>query len=165
MIACVDVSYRDHHAVAACVILANWGDDHCVDELVTHVKTFAPYQPGRFYKRELRPLLQVLHMAAVPLKTVVIDGYVWLSAEKSPGLGAHLYQTLVENVPVIGVAKSRFKDAAFAYPLLRGNSRSPLYITAAGMNPEIAAGHIWEMHGKYRIPTMLTKVDRLCRNG
>lgn len=52
-----------------------------------------------------------------------------------------------------------------AQELRRGTSRSPLYVTAAGMDATEAARHIAEMHGPHRIPTLLKRIDRLCREG
>ncbi|PKN30756.1 MAG: endonuclease V, partial [Deltaproteobacteria bacterium HGW-Deltaproteobacteria-21] len=48
--------------------------------------------------------------------------------------------------------------------VFRGRSKSPLYVTAAGMDPSEAAGHIRSMHGGHRIPTLLKQVDRLSRS-
>jgi deoxyribonuclease V len=106
----------------------------------------------------------VLRKVTEPLTTVVIDGYVWLGTDKSPGLGAHLFRALDEQIPVIGVAKSRFKDSTYAYKAFRGYSKRPLYITAAGIDPEVATKNISHMHGKFRIPTLLKKVDFLCQS-
>lgn len=46
----------------------------------------------------------------------------------------------------------------------RGNSRVPLYITAAGMDTDEAATQIAKMHGAYRIPTLLKQADSRSRN-
>ncbi len=64
---------------------------------------------------------------------------------------------------VVGVAKSRFLSATDAVPVYRGNSRSPLYVTAAGVSAEEAAGWVAGMHGDYRVPSMLRRVDQLAR--
>ena len=56
---------------------------------------------------------------------------------------------LVNKVPVIGVAKSMFRGATNAEAVLRGRSRRPLYVTAAGMDPVIAARNIQGMHGPH----------------
>jgi len=48
--------------------------------------------------------------------------------------------------------------------IFRGKSTNPLYITSEGIELEIAADLILNMHGIYRIPTLLKKVDQLCRN-
>ena len=163
MIACVDVHYVDDFAVAACVLFREWTHGRCVDRLTARVEGVAPCEPGRFIKRELKPLLAVLGQVPVALRTVVVDGYVWLDAADTPGLGAHLYRALAEKVPVVGVAKHRFGDAGFAVRVLRGQSVRPLYVTAAGMSLRRAAGCILRMHGPDRLPTMIRMADRLSR--
>jgi deoxyribonuclease V len=93
---------------------------------------------------------------------VVIDGYVWLGEQK-PGLGAHLYDVLGQQVAVVGVAKTLFTGAEPVELVLRGRSRTPLYVTAAGMDLAEAANHIRAMHGSHRIPTLLKRADQLSR--
>ena len=164
MIACLDVNYRGNRAFAACVLIADWPDGSLSGSLISHCLTAAPYQAGRFYRRELSALTGVLEKVTAPLDAVVVDGYVWLDQEETPGLGAYLYRKLGETVPVIGVAKSRFRNEAFSCRVFRGRSLRPLYVTAAGMNQQEAADHILVMHGPHRIPTVIKKADRLCRN-
>jgi len=127
-------------------------------ERITEVEA---YQPGQFYRRELPCLLRVLTNVTEPLEAIVIDGYVWLG-ENRPGLGAHLYEALARSVPIIGVAKTHFRGAV-AEEVCRGDSRRPLFISVAGLSAQTAADHIRSMHGPYRLPTMLAKVDHLCR--
>src|SRR6185369_8923571 len=121
------------------------------------------YEPGQFFRRELPCLLAVLKVLPTA-DVILIDGYVWLGDGNKPGLGAHLYKSLSERTPVIGVAKTKFKGADSAAEVLRGRSTRPLFITAAGMSQECAAAHIRSMQGLYRIPTLLKRVDSLCRN-
>jgi deoxyribonuclease V len=162
MIACVDVDYRDSEAVAACVLLQDWADAACAATHVERVAAVEPYQPGAFYRRELPCLLAVLARVGVPVDVVIIDGYVWLAGEDRPGLGARLYEALGGTVAVVGVAKTQFAGAA-GMPVLRGDSRRPLIVTAAGMDPAAAARHVQGMHGPFRIPDALKKADQLCR--
>ena len=75
----------------------------------------------------------------------------------------HLYDSLQKKVPVIGVAKNPFKDVNVESELLRGNSLKPLYITSVGYPLSQAKKCISLMAGKNRIPSLLKKVDRLCR--
>ena len=163
MLACVDVDYRDHEAVAACVLFRAWTDAAGAAEEVEHIAQVEPYQPGQFYRRELPCLLAVLARVPAPPEAVVVDGYVWLADEAAPGLGGHLYAALGRTVPVIGVAKTRFAGATLARPVVRGTSRRPLWVTAAGIDPDDAARHVTDMHGPFRIPTLLKRVDQLCR--
>ena len=91
---------------------------------------------------------------------IIIDGYVWLDANHRPGLGAILHEALGKRVPVVGVAKTVFGDAlSWCIPVVRGVSRRPLFVTAAGINAEEAAKGVHTMHGLHRIPTLLKLVD------
>jgi deoxyribonuclease V len=161
MLVCVDVDYRDRGAVAACVGFRGWADEAPAAEVVRHLTEVAEYVPGEFYRRELPCLLSVLEAAPEPPELVVVDGYVWLGDR--PGLGARLYEALGRRVPVVGVAKTRFQSATAAREVVRGDSRRPLYVTAAGLDVAAAAEHVRSMHGPFRIPTLLKRVDQLCR--
>ena len=87
---------------------------------------------------------------------------LWLADGTVPGLGAHLYEALRANSAVIGVAKTACRDDRCALPVLRGGSRRPLFVTAAGLAPEAAAEALRAMHGDGRIPTLLRRADRAC---
>ena len=60
-------------------------------------------------------------------------------------------------------AKNRFDGTPETAELLRGSSKHPLYITAAGMSQDDAKRCIAAMHGDHRMPTLLTAADRLGR--
>ena len=157
---CVDVHYADDGARAAGVGFVAWTDAEPALEIVRgSTSPPAPYEPGQFYKRELPHILAVLAEAPRPLDLVIIDGQVWLDAGR-PGLGAHLHEAA--RVPVVGVAKSAFREGV-AVPVRRGGSARPLYVSAAGIDPAVAAERVREMHGEHRIPTLLKRVDRLAR--
>jgi len=162
-IAVLDVDYRDDHALAACVLLADWADATPTDERTARIESVAPYEPGQFYKRELPCLLAVLEPVRASLTVAIVDGYVWLGDETKPGLGAHLSAALGGTVPVIGVAKTRFRDAAPVAEVLRGGSANPLFVSAVDMDLATAAERVRTMHGPYRQPTALKRVDQLCR--
>ncbi|HYI01581.1 endonuclease V [Hyalangium sp.] len=163
MIASVDVDYRLDATLAACVIFRDWIDAAETAHFVDRGPPAEPYVPGEFYRRELPGLLRVLARVPDPLTTVVIDGYVWLAGEERPGLGAHLYEALGRKIPVIGVAKTTFQSSRLSIPVLRGGSQRPLLVTAVGVEVQDAALCILRMHGPSRLPTLLKRVDRLCR--
>jgi deoxyribonuclease V len=165
MIAAVDVAYGPRGATAACVLFDAFGDAAPARTHLAHVADPLPYEPGAFYKRELPCVLAVLRVAAAEPSIIVVDGYVWLSDDRRPGLGARLFEALGGAAAVIGVAKRSFMGSAFAEPVLRGRSASPLYVTSAGVDATVAAGWIRGMHGGHRIPTLLARADRLCRDG
>jgi deoxyribonuclease V len=162
MIVCVDVDYQTAITTTACVGFAAWTDAAPAFELVDRTALpAAPYEPGRFYERELPYLVAILARVADPIDAVVIDGYVWLAA-MAPGLGARLREARGNREPVVGVAKTAYRGAE-AVPVLRGASGNPLHVTAAGIDPTVAADHICAMHGPFRIPTLLKRCDSLAR--
>lgn len=163
-IACLDVAYHDDAAGVACVLFDKW-DDEKPKHVHSHRFAFqaSDYQAGAFYKRELPFLIALLNEIDEPLKAVIVDGYVWLGHNHEIGLGAALYQALDEQIPVIGVAKNRFRDDDWSVPVIRGKSGKPLFVTAAGGDVEDAAQIIENMHGEHRIPILLKYVDRFAR--
>ena len=163
MIVAVDVHYGAQVAIAGGVLFNTWSDDTPVREVCVHVSEVEPYKPGSFYKRELPCLLKLLDKIEESIDIVVIDGYVWLGSDAKPGLGAHLYRALHQKVAVVGFAKNQFRDSNHAHLVTRGASIRPLFVTAVGMDPAIAATNVSQMHGRYRIPTLLKRVDRICR--
>lgn len=162
MIAAVDVDYRAGCAVAACVTFETWSQEHVSRSWTRRLEAAADYVPGSFYARELPCLLAVLDGVA-GLEAVVVDGFVWLGPDR-PGLGAHLYEALGGRCAVVGVAKTSFVGAP-AQAVLRGGSARPLWVTAIGLAREEAARRVAAMHGAHRLPTLLRRVDRLCREG
>jgi deoxyribonuclease V len=69
------------------------------------------------------------------------------------------------GIPVVGVAKSRFRTATHAVPVVRGASARPLFVTAAGMPAADAADLVRRMTGRYRLPDALRGADTLARVG
>ena len=166
MFACVDVDYRSESgpAVAACVVFSAWHDSEPAAEYVITVDQIEPYVPGEFYRRELPCILAVLDQVAEALDAIVVDGHVWLDGEEqAKGLGAHLHAALDGAVPIIGVAKNRYHTSSSSAELRRGIGGTPLYVTAIGMSQSVALGDVASMHGPYRVPTLLRRVDALCR--
>lgn len=158
----VDVHYPPEGGARAALVAADEPRfARITGERVRWLDTVAPYQPGRFYTRELPPLRAVLADLGRPVSLVVIDGYVDLDPQGRPGLGAHLHAHL--NVPVIGVAKTPFRTASHAIPVRRGDARRPLHVTAAGIPVDRAADLVAAMAGPYRLPEALRRVDALAR--
>ncbi|NNF97295.1 MAG: endonuclease V [Halobacteria archaeon] len=164
MILAMDVDYRQDKAVAAGVLLRDWKDEVPVMEITTECDLAHDYVPGEFYRRELPCLLKLLHRVDVNLNTIVIDGYVYLGKDRTPGLGRYLYDAWDKQVAVVGVAKTAFKDTPAGTEIKRGNSQRPLYVTAVGIDEASAKRSIQAMHGRDRIPALLKRVDHLCRS-
>jgi deoxyribonuclease V len=165
-IACLDAAYSETSASAACVVFSAWDSARPERTLTWRQGAAEAYEPGAFYKRELPLLLAVLGQAEPPPATLLVDGYVWLDGNRRPGLGAILYEALGGRIPVVGVAKTSFGDAAsWCVPVARGDSRRPLFVSAVGMSADEAAMRVRSMHGPHRIPTLLQLVDREARAG
>ena len=161
LIAAGDVQYLDAGGARAAVVLAqDRRFEPIVAEHVTHLATVAEYRPGAFYVREL-PAIEAVLALAPPIGLLIVDGYVDLDPAGRPGLGAHVHASL--GVPVIGVAKTAFRTATHAVPVLRGTSTRPLFVTAAGVSIVEAAGLVRDLAGQYRIPAALKRVDALAR--
>ena len=161
--AAVDVHYlRTGGARAAAVLAADAAFAHVLAERTAVVARVPAYRPGEFYLRELPPLRAVLE-DLTGLGLLVVDGYADLDPGGRPGLGAHAHAEF--GIPVIGVAKSAFRTATHAIPVLRGASARPLYVTAAGMPRTDAADLVGHMAGRYRMPDALRRADTLARAG
>ena len=163
MCAAADVHYRSTGgARAAAVLAADAAFAHVLAERTAVLPQALPYRPGQFYLRELPPLRAVLDDLS-GLGLLVVDGYADLDPDGRPGLGAHAYAEF--GIPVIGVAKSRYRTATHAVPVLRGSSARPLFVTAAGMPAADAADLVRRMTGRYRLPDALRRADTLARAG
>ncbi len=161
MIIAVDGHYEGTRAQVAGGLFHRWDDEHIAVATATNIEIPAEYVSGEFYKRELPCILAVLDIIVDSVTTIVIDGYVWLGPDH-PGLGYYLWEALDQKIPVVGVAKTKFKDST-GEEVFRGKSKRPLYVTAAGMSQEKAAQFVQSMAGPYRLPTLLKVVDRMAR--
>jgi deoxyribonuclease V len=159
--AAVDVHYTDTGGARAAVVLAaDAAFAHVRAERTAMIARVPAYRPGEFYLRELPPLRAVLDNLS-GLSLLVVDGYADLDPSGRPGLGAHAHTEF--GIPVIGVAKSRFRTATHAVPVKRGSSVRPLFVTAAGMPAADAADLVRRMAGRYRLPDALRRADNLAR--
>jgi deoxyribonuclease V len=161
--AAVDVHYLSTGAARAAAVLAADATFALVlAERTAVLPQVLSYRPGEFYLRELPPLRAVPD-ALSGLGLLVVDGYADLDPRGRPGLGAHAHAE--SAIPVIGVAKSRFRTATHAVPVLRGSSARPLFVTAAGMPAADAADLVRRMADRYRLPDALRRADTLTRAG
>ena len=159
----VDVHYLSGgSARAAAIVAADAAFSQVLAERVAVTPRVPPYRPGEFYLRELPPLRAVLDGVS-GLDLLVVDGYADLDPGGRPGLGVYAHAEF--GIPVIGVAKSRFRTATHAVPVLRGTSVRPLFVTAAGMPSADAAELVRRMAGRYRLPDALRRADALARAG
>ncbi len=114
--------------------------------------SFLSFERAPENRHHLMPCIKaVLNDLGTRPDVIVIDGYVWLDAQGKKGLGAHLFELLNGEIPVIGVAKTSFATATNAIEVFRGQSSRPLWVTAIGTNEFDAAKFVRSMHGNHRI--------------
>ncbi|MEM9260232.1 MAG: endonuclease V [Bacteroidota bacterium] len=160
MLLAFDAHYREDHSKLVAAVFQKWEDKRAAEIKSWRFGKVPDYQPGQFYLRELPLLERALEdFDLSQIKTIIIDGYVYLDATGRRGLGGYLYTKLAGQIPVVGVAKSYFRDNN-AEVVLRGKSKKPLYVTASGMPPKTAADKVANMAGPYRIPDILAQVDQ-----
>ncbi|MFM9947781.1 MAG: endonuclease V [Saprospiraceae bacterium] len=166
MILAFDTWYYDNQAKTVCLGFVNWEDAEPQEIFTEILDSPAAYEPGAFYKRELPCIISLLKQIDLQLVSViVVDGFVVLDDAGKPGLGGRLYEYLDQKIPVIGVAKTNFaQNIANKRAVVRGQSSKPLFITALGMDLDAAADHVKNMHGDYRLPTLLKELDRLTKS-
>lgn len=95
---------------------------------------------------------------------IIVDGYVSLNSDGKLGLGGYLFKELDEKYPVIGIARNKFSEENInRAEVLRGESKTLLYVTVTGADVSEIQIKIQKMHGEFRIPSLLKKLDQLTR--
>lgn len=165
MIYAFDTFYSDGKARTVCIGFPDWSSTEPTLVLQEILDTPDEYVSGEFYRRELPGILHLLqHIDLASGDILIVDGFVFLNDEGKPGLGARLFEALEGKFPVIGVAKTDFRSIqGLKKPVHRGESKKPLFITAAGIDLDQAAAGVENMAGGYRIPDMLKRVDLLSK--
>jgi len=123
-----------------------------------------PSERGALDLRELPCILQLLREHALTPELIVIEGFVHLDAQETPGLGRHLFHALEGRVAVIGVSKRAMAGETPAqFELVREEETPPLIISCVGIDLGAAKARLRAMHGKRRMPTLLKLVARLAK--
>ncbi|MGG7467638.1 endonuclease V [Chryseobacterium arthrosphaerae] len=165
MIYAFDTYYYEDFANTVCIAFEDWKSEKEVETFIEQTKINSEYESGAFYKRELPCILSLLQK--ITLKSgdiIIVDGYVTLDNEGKSGLGGHLYKALDEKYPVVGIAKNEFTTPdTKRRSVFRGESRTPLFLTAKGIDVDEIKTRVEQMHGAYRMPTLLKRLDQLSR--
>ncbi len=162
MILAIDVHYKVEYAKTIVLLFENWQSLTYSEIVEVNSNTVAEYIPGEFYKRELPCILEALNQIdSNKIEAIIIDGYVYIDDNMQLGLGGHLHQALDFKIPVIGVAKTSFKNNKNSViEVFRGESKKPLYVSAIGYDHNKAAQNIQQMYGEYRLPYLLKLMDQ-----
>ena len=165
MIYAFDTYYYEDYANTVCIAFEDWTSEKEVEVFIEQTAVSSEYESGAFYKRELPCILSLLTKIALkPEDIIIVDGYVTLDNDGKIGLGGHLYEALEEQFPIIGIAKNEFTTPdSLRRSVFRGESKTPLFVTAKGMDVDDVQLKVEQMHGTYRMPTLLKKLDQLSR--
>nr|WP_315027891.1 endonuclease V [uncultured Chryseobacterium sp.] len=165
MIYAFDTYYYEDYANTVCIAFEDWISEKEVEVFTEQTPITSEYESGAFYKRELPCIVSLLTKIVVrPGDIIIVDGYVTLDDEGKTGLGGHLYELLEEKYPVVGIAKNGFTTPdSQRRSVFRGESKTPLFITAKGIDVDEVRVKVERMHGTFRIPTLLKKLDQLSR--
>ena len=86
-----------------------------------------------------------------------------IDAQRTPGLGARLYEALGGKIAVLGLAKTAYQGSLMATPMARPGSTKPLLLTSIGVDDAEAVALVNRLHGAHRLPTLVKRVDSLAR--
>lgn len=165
MILTIDVHYKTDYAKTVLLFFENWQSETPIN-VITHItKDVLDYEPGSFYKRELPCIMNALEEVSLEgLEAIIIDGHIYVDNDRKYGLGGHLYEALDKKFPIIGMAKTSFQsNTETVVEILRGESKNPLFVSAIGLKKEVAANHIKNMFGDYRLPYLLKLMDQITK--
>ena len=164
MLLAIDVYYKESSAKVVGALF-NWEDKTPKKIISCTYEKVLPYESGNFYKRELPCILELLKQVQLnDLSAIIVDGHCYVNNDKSYGLGGYLYEALDAKVSVIGIAKRGFIHTnEVAFPVYRGESKNPLYLSTINYDVQKAIQHLQNMQGEYRMPTILKIVDQHTR--
>lgn len=159
----VDVHYDAEGAQAAAVAFEDWGAAEALRTYTSRISHVEKAPRGELDLRELPCLLQLLREHALDPELIVIDGFVHLDAQETPGLGQHLFHALGGRVAIIGISKTAMAETPAQFEVVREEEARPLIVTCAGIDLGAAKARLRTMHGRKRVPTLLKLVARLAK--
>lgn len=175
MIIALDSYYQGDICNTSLVLFSKKEDKYIYTDTIYTTVT-SPYIPGMFYLRELPGIKLILSKFKFEnpewwdsVDTIIVDSFYKLKKDDKiwDGLGSHLFNWLVEfnnQKHIVSVAKNPFGECEEISELVyRGGSQKPLFVQSSGDASYDADMIENELHGNYRIPTMLKIVDQLSR--
>jgi deoxyribonuclease V len=152
-------------AQVAAVTFDAWDSPEATQTYLTHIAQVEKPARGELDLRELTCVMQLLREHRLAPELILIDGFVHLDADETPGLGQHLFQALGGATPVIGVAKTGRPGLPAQFEVMREEEARPLVVTSAGVDIGAAKARVRAMHGRKRVPTLMKLVARLAKSG
>ena len=142
-----------------------WDSPEPAKTYLSQIAQIEKPQRGELDLRELPCVLQLLREHKLEPELILIDGFVHLDADETPGLGQHLFHALGSTTPVIGVSKTGQPGLSAQFEVMREEETKPLIVTCAGVDIGAAKARVRAMHGRKRVPTLMKLVARLAKNG
>jgi len=160
----VAVHFEGAQANAAAVAFDAWDAAEATKTYVSRITHVEPAVRGELDLRELPCVMQLLREHSLEPELILVDGFVHLDADETPGIGQHLYHALGGRVPIVGVSKKRLPGLAAQFEVMREEEAQPLLVTCAGIDIGAAKARLRAMHGRKRLPTLMKLVARLAKN-
>jgi deoxyribonuclease V len=159
----IDVHFDGEGARAAAVAFDAWDAPEASRTYTSLVPHIEKARAGELDLRKLPCIIQLLREHALEPDLVVIDGFVDLDAQETPGLGRHLYHALGGRAAIIGVSKSANPALSSQFEVAREEEARPLLVTSVGIDIGAAKAGLRAMHGRKRVPTLLKLVARVAK--
>lgn len=151
-------------AQAAAVAFDAWDAPEASQTWLSHIAQLEKPARGELDLRELHCVMQLLREHKLEPELVLIDGFVHLDADETPGLGQYLFHALGSTTPVVGVSKTGRPGLSTQFEVMREEEAKPLTVTCAGIDIGAAKARLRAMHGRKRVPTLMKLVARLAKS-
>ena len=160
----VTVHIDGAQAQAAGVAFDAWDSSEATKTYLSQIAHVEKAARGELDLRELPCVMQLLREHKLEPELLLIDGFVHLDVQETPGLGQHLFQALGGKTPVIGVSKTSRPGLSTQFEVMREEEAKPVLVTCAGIDIGAAKGRVSAMHGRKRVPTLMKLAARLAKN-
>ena len=161
----VTVQFHGTQAQAAAVAFDVRESPEATKTFISHIAQVEKATRGELDLRELPCMVQLLREHRLEPELILIDGFVHLDADETPGLGQHLFHALGGLTPIVGVSKTSLPGLlSTQFEVMREDEAKPLIVTCAGIDIGAAKARLRAMHGRKRVPTLLKLVARLAKN-
>lgn len=151
-------------ATAAAVAFDAWDAAEATKTYVSRIAQVDKPARGEPDLRETHCVMQLLREHHLTPELIVIDGFVHLDADDTPGQGRHLHQALGGAVPIVGVSKKGMPGLSSQFEVEREEETPPLVVTCVGIDIGAAKVRLRSMHGRKRVPTLVKLAARLAKN-
>lgn len=159
----VNINFQDREDIVSGVSFTQWNSGRAENVFLSKVENTEDYLSGEIFARELKIVNTLLSQTKAQPDYILLDGLVYSDGKAEPGFGKRLYDELGGNVVIIGVVKKQIQGLPDECGVCRGESKTPLFVTAVGIDLEAAKELLLSMHGKFRVPSILKLAEKKSR--